>query len=65
MNEYCEEHKFTAWFETSAKENINIEEAAKTLVKQVIFVFVILLNLNVIYFCVRERKIFKIFFNGS
>uniref|UniRef100_T1HC14 Uncharacterized protein n=1 Tax=Rhodnius prolixus TaxID=13249 RepID=T1HC14_RHOPR len=36
MNEYCEEHKFTAWFETSAKENINIEEAAKTLVKQIL-----------------------------
>lgn len=35
MNEYCEEHKFSAWFETSAKENINIEEAAKTLVDQV------------------------------
>ncbi|KAK9505594.1 hypothetical protein O3M35_009606 [Rhynocoris fuscipes] len=35
MNEYIEEHKFTAWFETSAKENINIEEAAKTLVKEV------------------------------
>lgn len=36
MNEYCEEHKFTAWFETSAKENINIEEAAKTLVDQIV-----------------------------
>uniref|UniRef100_A0A069DXD9 Ras-related protein Rab n=1 Tax=Panstrongylus megistus TaxID=65343 RepID=A0A069DXD9_9HEMI len=36
MNEYCEEHKFTAWFETSAKENINIEEAAKTLVKEIL-----------------------------
>ncbi|CAH1406117.1 unnamed protein product [Nezara viridula] len=36
MNEYCEEHKFSGWFETSAKENINIEEAAKTLVDQIV-----------------------------
>uniref|UniRef100_A0A0K8SPQ7 Ras-related protein Rab n=1 Tax=Lygus hesperus TaxID=30085 RepID=A0A0K8SPQ7_LYGHE len=36
MNEYCEENKFTAWFETSAKENINIEESAKTLVNQIL-----------------------------
>ncbi|BES91649.1 RAB [Nesidiocoris tenuis] len=36
MNDYCEEHKFTAWFETSAKENINIEDAAKTLISQIL-----------------------------
>jgi hypothetical protein len=35
MDEYCKERGFTAWFETSAKENINIEEAAKCLVTKV------------------------------
>lgn len=36
MKEYCEENGFTAWFETSAKDNINIDEAAKVLVEKVI-----------------------------
>lgn len=35
MDEYCKEKGFSAWFETSAKENINIEEAARSLVKKV------------------------------
>jgi hypothetical protein len=35
MDEYCKERGFTAWFETSAKENINIEDAAKCLVSKV------------------------------
>lgn len=35
MDEYCKENNFSAWFETSAKENINIDEAAKSLVTQV------------------------------
>lgn len=35
MEEYCKEHNFSGWFETSAKENINIDEAAKSLVTQV------------------------------
>jgi len=35
MNEFCQEKGFTAWFETSAKENINIDEAAKALVNKV------------------------------
>jgi hypothetical protein len=26
MDEYCQEKKFAKWFETSAKDNINIEE---------------------------------------
>ncbi|KMQ94302.1 ras-related protein rab-32 [Lasius niger] len=34
MDEYCKEKNFSGWFETSAKENINIEEAAKFLVNK-------------------------------
>ncbi|GAB0092152.1 Ras-related protein Rab [Sergentomyia squamirostris] len=36
MEEYVKENKFTAWFETSAKENINIEESAKALVTKIL-----------------------------
>uniref|UniRef100_A0A1B6MK13 Ras-related protein Rab n=1 Tax=Graphocephala atropunctata TaxID=36148 RepID=A0A1B6MK13_9HEMI len=36
MEEYCKENNFSAWFETSAKENINIDEAAKSLVTQIL-----------------------------
>ncbi|XP_049858067.1 ras-related protein Rab-44-like [Schistocerca gregaria] len=36
MEEYCKEKGFTAWYETSAKENINIDEAARTLVKKIL-----------------------------
>lgn len=35
MDEYVKEHGFAGWFETSAKENINIEEAARALVNKV------------------------------
>lgn len=35
MDEYCELNGFTAWYETSARDNINIDEAANTLVKKV------------------------------
>lgn len=35
MDEYCKEKGFAGWFETSAKENINIEEAARSLVNKV------------------------------
>ena len=36
MDEYCKDKGFTQWFETSAKENINIDEAARCLVSKVI-----------------------------
>ncbi|XP_018327052.1 ras-related protein Rab-32 isoform X2 [Agrilus planipennis] len=36
MEEYCKEKGFSAWFETSAKENINIDEAARALVSQIL-----------------------------
>lgn len=35
MDEYCKEKGFSAWFETSAKENTNIDEAAKCLIEKV------------------------------
>ena len=42
MNDYCQQHAFDAWFETSAKENINIEEAARFLIARVSIVPLIL-----------------------
>jgi hypothetical protein len=35
LDDYCREKSFHAWFETSAKENIGIEEAARSLVAKV------------------------------
>ena len=32
LDEFCTTHNFTGWFDTSAKENIHIDDAAKTLV---------------------------------
>ena len=32
LDEYCKEKGFVGWFETSAKDNINIDDAAKYLV---------------------------------
>ena len=36
MEEFCKEKGFVSYFETSAKENINIDEAARCLVNKVI-----------------------------
>ncbi|XP_030055206.1 ras-related protein Rab-38 [Microcaecilia unicolor] len=33
MDQFCKENGFVGWYETSAKENVNIEEAARCLVK--------------------------------
>jgi len=35
MDKFCEEKGFIGWHETSAKENINIDEACKFLVQKV------------------------------
>ncbi len=35
MDEFCRDKGFTQWFETSAKENINIDDAARSLVAKV------------------------------
>lgn len=37
MNEFCKEKGFVGWFETSAKDDINVEKAAKFLVSKVNF----------------------------
>jgi len=36
MDKFCEEHGFAGWFETSAKDNINIDTAAKFLVARIL-----------------------------
>merc|ERR1711916_379790 len=36
MDKYCEEKGFAGWFETSAKENVNIDLAAQELVKKIL-----------------------------
>lgn len=36
MDQFCKEHGFTGWFETSAKDNINIDEAARFLVDSIL-----------------------------
>jgi Ras-related protein Rab-32 len=38
MDEFCKDKGFIGWFETSAKDNINVEQAAKFLVTKVIFI---------------------------
>lgn len=43
MEEYCRERGFVTWFETSAKENINIDEAARCLVTKVLLVIIIVI----------------------
>lgn len=35
MDTFCKEKGFIGWFETSAKENINIDESAKFLLAKV------------------------------
>ncbi|XP_044764978.1 ras-related protein Rab-38 isoform X2 [Coccinella septempunctata] len=36
MDEYCKTEGFAAWFATSAKDNINIDEAAKVLIERIL-----------------------------
>lgn len=36
LDAFCKEHGFVSWFETSAKENKNIEEAVKGLVANIL-----------------------------
>eukprot|EP01098_Paradermamoeba_levis_P013116 TRINITY_DN589_c0_g1_i3.p2 TRINITY_DN589_c0_g1~~TRINITY_DN589_c0_g1_i3.p2 ORF type:complete len:148 (-),score=45.66 TRINITY_DN589_c0_g1_i3:272-715(-) len=36
MDKYCQENNFIGWFETSAKDNINIDKAAKFLVSKIL-----------------------------
>lgn len=36
MDEFCKDNNFAGWFLTSAKENVNIEDAAKFLISQIL-----------------------------
>ncbi|KCV68111.1 Ras-like protein Rab-32A [Fonticula alba] len=36
MDKYCEEKGFIGWFETSAKENVNIDKACRALVAKIL-----------------------------
>jgi len=36
MDQYCKEHNFAGWFETSAKDNIGIDKAAKALISKIL-----------------------------
>ncbi|KAF7662531.1 hypothetical protein LDENG_00233570 [Lucifuga dentata] len=36
LDSFCKENGFISWFETSAKENTNIEEAARCLVQHIL-----------------------------
>ncbi|CAG9759423.1 unnamed protein product [Ceutorhynchus assimilis] len=36
MDEFCRENGFASWFETSARDNINIDEAARALVEKIL-----------------------------
>jgi Ras-related protein Rab-32 len=36
MDRFCDEYGFVGWFETSAKDNINIDESGKFLVEQIL-----------------------------
>ncbi|KAG7516042.1 ras-related protein Rab-38-like [Solea senegalensis] len=35
MDQFCKDHGFVGWFETSAKDNLNISDAANLLVKHI------------------------------
>jgi len=36
MDEFCQEHGFVGWFETSAKDNIGIDNASKFLIQKIL-----------------------------
>lgn len=47
MDSYCSENGFIGWYETSEKEDINIEVASKCLVRKVNYAMAELLLPNV------------------
>ncbi|XP_052025670.1 ras-related protein Rab-32 [Apodemus sylvaticus] len=36
IDQFCKDHGFTGWFETSAKDNVNIDEATRFLVEKML-----------------------------
>ncbi len=50
MNSYCQEKGFDKWFETSAKENSNIDTAIQYLVGEVRESFYLFIFLNFLFF---------------
>ncbi|GFY57178.1 hypothetical protein TNIN_121111, partial [Trichonephila inaurata madagascariensis] len=36
MDEFCKEKGFSGWFLTSAKDNVNVDEAARFLVRKIL-----------------------------
>lgn len=36
MDQYCKDNGFSGWFETSAKDNSNIDEAARHLIQSIV-----------------------------
>jgi Ras-related protein Rab-32 len=53
MDDFCKEKGFAKWFETSAKENINIEASSRFLVSEVKSFSYVSFNLNTHIFFVR------------
>jgi len=44
MDEFCRDKGFAKWFETSAKENINIDQSTRYLISEVIVIIFFYLN---------------------
>ena len=59
MDEYCKDKGFAGWFETSAKDNINIDDAAKFLVGTVGFASYESLFWNIIFIVIIPIRFFK------
>lgn len=50
MDEFCKENGFAKWFETSAKENINIETSFEFLISEVKSLFSFGFNFRIVVF---------------
>ena len=50
VDRYCRHHKFSGWFDTSAKNDINIEESVQFLVGKVSFHFKFIFKKGIVIF---------------
>ena len=57
MDEFCREKGFAKWFETSAKENINIETSTRFLIDEVSVVIYFYFELKLLSFEQKEPEI--------